>query len=390
MTPTPPKSLKSPIPKSKYEFNLAEFPVTILSKRLPQGLKVIEYQDTIIGKDGQVIPRKWKVSPSAEYGFGSNQALATLFELFQIWKEQGFKIPAIRFESIYNLVKRMDLENASPNYERLRKDLNALVGITIEAKNAFWDNEKKAYIDQTFHLFERVRFYRKEGPGKQQALPFAFIEASKELWGSIETNALITLKVDSEFFYSLTPTQQRLALYLGKMLHSATEHRRDVPTLTSQLPILAKNPRDAKKLLTRACEGLLEKNFPYLTNYRYERKRDGQGENIVFLRKETKERTEFRSHNFKEAEEDKARRDLLVQDVLAVTNDPKNELFYHILARKLPEHLIYRAISETKDASRNGEIRTTRARYFTDTVKRLAAEQGIALNLKKERGGDPP
>jgi len=293
MSTPPPKKTEPLVPKPpKYEFNLAEFPVTILSKRPPKDLKVIEYQDTIVGKDGQVIPRRWKVSPSAEYGFGTSEALGTLFELFQMWKEQGFETPIIRFGSVYNLVKRMGLEDASLNYARRRKDLNALVGITIEAKNAFWDNKRKAYVDATFHLFDRLHLYRKEAASRQQILPFAYIEASRELWGSIEANALITLKhVAREVFHSLTPTQQRLALYLGKMLYSATEHRRDALQLARQLPIFAKSYKHIKEELSKACDRLIEKDFPYLTAYHYERRRDGKGENIVFHRKGAKKKS---------------------------------------------------------------------------------------------------
>jgi len=287
----PPKKSQLPaIPKSKYELNIAEFPISLLSTRSPKDLKVIEYQDTITGKNGNLIPRTWRVKPSVDYGFGSNQALATLFELFQIWKEQGFQTSAIRFGSVYHLVKRMNLEDTETAYERIRRDLNAFVEISIEAKNAFWDNEKRAYVDKTFHLFESVTFYRREEKSKQQTLPFAYIEASKELWGSIEANALLTLRqVDSALFHSLTPTEQRLALYLGKMLRSASEHWRDALQLARQLPILAKNYKDVKKQLTKACEGLLTKKFPYLTAYHYEPKRDGKGDTIFFFKKEAKQ-----------------------------------------------------------------------------------------------------
>src|SRR5947207_1557369 len=123
--------------KARYELNLAEFPVTILSKRLPGTLKVIEYQDTITGKDGKLVPRTWRLKPSIENGFGSSQALSTLFELFQIWKEQDFETQTIHFGSIHNLLKRIGLKNEPTAYERIRRDINALVEITIEAKNAF-------------------------------------------------------------------------------------------------------------------------------------------------------------------------------------------------------------------------------------------------------------
>ncbi len=384
------------IPKSKYELNLAEFPVAVLSKRLPANLKVIEYEDTIVGRDGKVVPRTWRVKGSIEYGFGSNQALGTLFELFQIWKEQDFETPVIRFGSVYNLCKRMGLENAQTAYERIRKDLSALVEIAIEAKNAFWDNEKKAYVDQTFHLFDRVRFYHKEATSRQQVLPFAHIEASKELWGSIEANALITLRqVDSEFFHSLTPTEQRLALYLGKMLHSATEHWRDVQTLARQLPIFAKSYRHVKEQLTKTCDGLLVKGFAYLSEYRYERKRDGKGEIIIFYGKGAKDHKKVNSYAsekfFPDEEEDseKIRRGQLVEDIIELIGDGKRSRgFYQLVAQKLSENTVRRALAETKEADRGGEIRTSRGRYFTDLIKRYAAEQGIILNPKNREGGD--
>ncbi|HEV8711968.1 MAG TPA: hypothetical protein VGX03_03965 [Candidatus Binatia bacterium] len=78
-------------------------------------------------------------------------------------------------------------------------------------------------------------------------------------------------------------------------------------------------------------------------------------------------------------EEDKARRELLVRDILDVTGDPQSKGFYSLVAQRLDPQTVYRALSETKEASRAGEIRTNRARYFTDLIKRYAAERGIAL-----------
>jgi len=77
--------------RSKYEMNLAEFPFAVLSKNRPVKLEVIEYEDTIKGKNGTPVPRLWRLKPSIEYGFGSTELTSVLFELFQIWKEQGFK-----------------------------------------------------------------------------------------------------------------------------------------------------------------------------------------------------------------------------------------------------------------------------------------------------------
>lgn len=62
-------------------------------------------------------------------------------------------------------------------------------------------------------------------------------------------------------------------------------------------------------------------------------------------------------------------------------SDPKSLGFYRRAASLLPERTLHRALSETKDAYHRGFIRTTRARFFTDLVKRYAKEQGVDLQL---------
>src|SRR4051812_24216260 len=71
--------------RSKYEMNLAEFPLALLSKRKLKEVSIIKYKDTIAGNNGELIEREWTVSPSARFGFGSTAITGTLFELFQIW-----------------------------------------------------------------------------------------------------------------------------------------------------------------------------------------------------------------------------------------------------------------------------------------------------------------
>jgi hypothetical protein len=376
---------------SKYEMNLAEFPLAILSKQRPKGLKVIEYhdtkvkviqyEDTIRGKDGELVPRRWMVIPSLRYGFGSPQLVSLLFELFQIWKEQGFASPQIRFGSITHLVKRQGLTDTDTRaFQRIRKDLRALTEVTIDAENAFWDNELGAYVDATFHLFDEVQFYYKEATNRQRALPFAYIKASEKLFGSVQANTLTTLKLASASFHNFTPTEQRLALYLAKMLHRKTMLRRDVQKLAEQLPIYAKTYKHTKYLLTRACDGLLAKRFPHLTAYTYEVRRIGQGHNIVFYHKQSEQQ---RGRQNSQPDKDSIKIDDMIEEILSVTGDRQNEPWYRLVAQKLDYDTIYIALSETKYAHHEHKIRKNKAKYFTDTVKRYAADQGIILNPNK-------
>jgi hypothetical protein len=393
------RNLRPPAPKSKYEMNLAEFPLAFLTTKIPKGTTALEYQDSIIGKDGKEIQRRWKIYPHPKYGFPTPSTQATLFELFQIWAQSNFESPIIYFGSIYELIKRRGLiQDDKRTYERIRRDLNLLVGVTIEAKDAFWDNEKKAYVDQTFHLFEVVRFYRKDGTRLAQDPPVrSYIEASKTLWGSIEASGLIILKhVDAEFFRRLTPIQQRLALYLGKMLYNATEHRRDVQQLARQIPILAKSSWHIKEEFSKACEGLIAKNFPYLSGYRYERARDHRKENIIFQRHQVRtEKKELPLSTTVQVHEradfalppgaEGARQELLVADIISLTGDRQNTQFYYHAVRKLSEETIRRAMAETRAAHLQREIRTTPGLYLVSLLNRYADAEGLSLRDGAER-----
>jgi hypothetical protein len=368
------------LPRSKYEMNLAEFPLALLAKRKLKEVRVIEYEDTIIGANGELIHRKWAVSPSARFGFGSTAITALLFELFQIWKEQGFASRNIHFQSIYNLIQRMgDRTTSDKAYERIRNDLTVLYEISVEAKNAFWDNEKKAYVTKGFHLFDSITIYhRNEKTPHQEVLPFSYITASETLMQSVAANAVITLSgVNRELFHSLTPTQQRLGLYLTKMLYKSTEHRRDVEKLAQQLPITAKTYRDSKSLIKRACEGLIKKQFPYLTGYRFEPSRRQSRDNIVFLRQGTL--TPHASNATNEDEDVKKMYALLVDDILAVTGASDRREFYTRAVRALPKPTILTCLSLTNAAKQQQQIKKTPDRYFTGLILEYATQHGIHI-----------
>jgi len=355
---------------SKYEMNLAEFPIAILSKQKPGDVSIIEYSDTITGKGGEVVERVWRVKPSIDNGFGSINVLSTLFELFQIWKEAHFESKIIRFGSPYALLGRTGAPTTGKKaYDRMRQDLSALVEMSFEAKNAFWDSEKQAYVDRTFHLFDYLDIYhRKSNQGKQEMLPFSYIKASDVLWHSIEANSIVTLKnVSRSYFHSLKPTEQRLALYLAKLMHSQTMHRRDVQQIASQMPIVTKQYRSKKMLLKRAADGLMARNYPYFTEYRFEPRVDGKGDNIIFERRGDVATS-------KQDEDDKVKQGDLIEQIIGYTNDEKSRKFFTKVVNKFPHQAVYTVLSLAK-----GYTPKNRGAYCTTLFKEYARDHQIDL-----------
>lgn len=372
------KDRKPDTSKSKYELTLSEFPIFILSKQSKPEIESINYRDTIIGKDNEIVEREWKVYPDSELGFGTASTFETLFDLFQIWKERNFESQYIHFGTVYNLLKRKGQATGRQQYRQVVKDLNCLVGVRITAKNAFWDNERKAYVDMTFHLFDQVDIYR-EKHNRQKALPFARIKASDVLYGSVQKNSLLTADFDSDFFHSLTPMEQRLSIYLSKIFRSQSFHKRELMEFAKQIPINAKQTKHIKERIKKACNGLLEKGFKALDSFSFETAADGKTELVVFKRNTSYQSREVGKRNSFGLGKDDDHIGLLVEDILEICQDEKSAGFYKKVARLLPDQDIYQAIAEVKEVRDLGEIKKNKGAIFTSIIKKYARERGLDL-----------
>lgn len=369
------------ISKSRFELTLAEFPIFNLSKQTKKKKEPIVYEDSITGKDGQNVKRRWEVLPHPHLGHGTPSTFKTLFDLFQIWKENNFERQSINFGSIYGLIKRRDASLNMQQYRQIKNDLECLVGITIKAKNAFWDNQRKAYVDMTFHLFEHL-FLFKEKPEGPATLPFAQIKASDVLFGSILKNSVLIADFDSQFFHSLTPTEQKLSWYLTKVFRSQPINKRELMEFAGQLPLEVKEVKYIKRQIKKACEGLMKKGFGKLAGYDFMKGVDGKTEMVIFRRTGTKRGTEIKKYSIGKdgsTQKEEFRIDLLVDDIMEICGDEKSADFYRKVARCMPDEIIYRTLSEVKEVRDLGEIKKSEGAIFTSLIKKYASERGIKL-----------
>jgi len=160
---------KSLEPSGRYDFDLAEFPLFRFEKpkkpRLIAPGEGLLYEDIIRGRDGEEVRRVWKAL-AGPYGWGGATAQDLLFDLLQLYIAQGCTGRHIEFGSLRSLFRRrygIGREPSAKDFTRLRRDLEILCGYRFETKNAFWDKERRAYVDMNWRLFDNV-FYLKERP----------------------------------------------------------------------------------------------------------------------------------------------------------------------------------------------------------------------------------
>ena len=104
----------------------------------------LRYADTITGRDGKPVPRSWSVYPGP-FGFGGPSAQVLLFDLIQLYCEQGARGSQIQFGTLRSLLRRRGERNPSArDSERVRRDFDVLRGYDLHCVNAFWDSARQS------------------------------------------------------------------------------------------------------------------------------------------------------------------------------------------------------------------------------------------------------
>ncbi len=367
------------LPPGRYDGDIAEFPMFRFFKprltkhdtRLP-----LVYTDTISGKDGTPVTRQWTAYPSP-FGFGGSSTHALLFDLFQLYAEQGFRGTQIQFGTLRALFQRRGSRHPSnDDYARLRRDIKILCGYRFDCKNAFWDREKQAYVDMDQWGLFTGAFYFKEKPNdEQQQLPFCFVSVHPVLQQIARTRGFFALGFDSPFFHTLKPLEQRLAIYLAKKFTSQTMHRRFVEDLAKALPIEAARPDNVRKILKAAATGLLTKKLAILASFAFEKSQEGRWL-AVFRRKGVpRQDTPLPKSG---AEDLGAGVAALVDRIIDATGNAEDRRWWTQCAKRLGQGPVDRALGQLKETCQLRKVRNPGA-MLSKIFKDLAKESGLSL-----------
>lgn len=199
----------------KDEMNLAEFPITLLSKRHVSENKTIEFSDTIFGKDNEIIKREWTVTGSDKFGLPLAQDNDIWMALIVMGKNNDFKERKIHF-SRYQICKIMNQKPGGSIYRRIEEALSRLSGIKIYAKNAFWDNEKKSYVTKGFGIIDDFELLEEHGSSSNgETVRQSYVNLNETIFKSIKTGYIKSLDI-SLYFKLESALSKRLYRYLDK------------------------------------------------------------------------------------------------------------------------------------------------------------------------------
>lgn len=130
------------------ENNLAEFPLSVLTDKVPNGLKTLEFVDTL--KDwasGQIITRRVCITGSDKFGLPTPKDEDVLLALIQLTKIiNSFTSPEIYFIK-RQLIELLGWQNRGWAYDRIEESLLRWKGVSIFYKSAWRDNARGKWCD---------------------------------------------------------------------------------------------------------------------------------------------------------------------------------------------------------------------------------------------------
>lgn len=363
-----------------YDFDLAEFPLFSFGKRPPRDpLAPLTYTDAIRGKDGRPVTRTWAAHPG-RLGVGGATAHALLFDLLQLYAEQGGRGSRVYFGTLRSLFLRRGERNPSKrDYDRMRRDFAVLRGYDFSCKNAHWDSVRRAYVDLDWRLFGAVYYFR-AGPGDADELPHGFVELSQTFRAALHARGLFRLGIDATAFHRLPPLAGRLALYLAKVFTYQAVHRRRVTDLARALPTEAASPADARKVLARAARRLEGAGAGLLAGFGCEPGADGDWW-AVFRRGTAAPRIPRRSEQ-RLVSLPGALAGQVERIVEAVGGDDR--AWWTQCVRRLGTGPIDRALGQLYETRRSSRVHNPGG-LLTKILKDIAAEAGILLGSGKVR-----
>jgi hypothetical protein len=234
------------------EMNLSEYPVTLLTERVPPGCKTIAFKDrhgtlTVTGSDDYGLPAA-----------GDSDVIVALLHLTK--SRNDFTAPTVLFTR-YEVLKLLGWEDKGGNYHRLEESLRRWVGVTLRYDGNWWDNDVRCRIDASFHILDDVTLFDREVRrtlrAQQQPLPLSSFTWGRKFFESCRAGNLKAL--DLGVYFSLrSAVSKQMYRFLDKRFYVRRDWTFDLREFALEHVGLARTYGNAGKLKAKLQPALEE------------------------------------------------------------------------------------------------------------------------------------
>jgi hypothetical protein len=207
---------------------LAEWPLSVLSDTVPDGLKTIEFEDTIDDwETGKTLVRKVCITGSDKFGLPTAKDEEVLLALLQLTKLQNdFQSPEVTFCK-NQIIELLDWNNSGWAFHRVEEALHRWKGTSIHFWNSWRDHRNKQWKNsEALGVIDYVQFSDARATSGNGDVPSRFVW-NKAVFESFQAGYL--RKLDFGVFRSLSrPAAKRAFRFLGKRFHLSPEWEFDL------------------------------------------------------------------------------------------------------------------------------------------------------------------
>ncbi|HEX29152.1 TPA: hypothetical protein ENG04_03635, partial [Candidatus Poribacteria bacterium] len=208
----------------------------------------------------------WNVSAHPKYGYPGPFDKRVFKAIEQIINEMPPPIQnPICIGSLYSFCKRMGINTGGKEYRKIKEALRRISFTAVVSRGAFYSKGRKKWIEDDFHLIDRIVFKGEElENGEIADTNYIYLNT----WYLDNINALYVKPLDWKYYHSLeTPIAQRLyellsVKFYGLILRGGEFIVYHYSTLCDLLPIARQEHlSDAKKILDPTHRKLKETGF---------------------------------------------------------------------------------------------------------------------------------
>ena len=201
----------------KDEMNLAEFPLAVIGKRPPQGIKTLQFSDQIKHPEtGETIYRSLTVTGSDLLGLPTSIDEEVLVGCLKLTKDEGMQHRKVPFTA-YQFLEELGWARDGKSYRRLATSLDRWTGTLVISNNAFWHKGKQKLVKDSFGLIDRWKLTDEQADRSHSDKSGWFIWGDF-MWESLQAGNIRTL--DFGFWKGLeNPVSKRLFRLLDKRFY---------------------------------------------------------------------------------------------------------------------------------------------------------------------------
>lgn len=186
---------KEAIRLGKDEMNLIEHPFGTLWEKEPDDSVMYYEWDISDPTTGKIVPASWSVAGHPDHGLPRGTDERLYLVLMELTREAKFASPIVYF-SRHDLLKRLGWNTGKGGYEQLEGALNRLQGVTINAKNAFYNPQNKSYFTVAFNVIDMFRLETMNADGTRNERGPSLWKWSDVLFDSFQSGYIRSLDLD--------------------------------------------------------------------------------------------------------------------------------------------------------------------------------------------------